>query len=52
MLFKVHQPTREYMHRDVTAYLRYYNLDRLHSANDDLSPIEFENSIRKVSGWT
>lgn len=51
-LFKVHQPTREHMLRDVTAYMRYYNFARLHSANDDLSPIEFENSIRKVSGWS
>ncbi|TNZ86676.1 hypothetical protein CGK40_24460 [Vibrio parahaemolyticus] len=40
------------MLRDVAACVRYYNLDRLHSANDDLSPIEFENSITKVSGWT
>jgi putative transposase len=51
-LFKVRQLTREHIHRDVTAYMRYYNLDRLHSAHDDLSPIEFENSIRKVFGWT
>jgi putative transposase len=51
-LFKVPQPTREHMKQDVTDYMRYYNLDRLHSANQDLSPIEFENSLKKVSCWT
>lgn len=50
-LFKVHQPTREHMKRDVTAYMRYYNLERLHTANEDMSPIEYENMLRKVSGW-
>ena len=49
-LLKVPQPTREYMKNDVTAYMRYYNLKRLHTANGDLSPIEYEqNSLRKVS---
>jgi len=33
----------------VTAYMKYYNLERLHSANDDLSPVEFDNSQLKVS---
>jgi hypothetical protein len=28
------------------------DLARLHSANGDQSPIEFENSFRKVSGCT
>ncbi|WP_299141899.1 IS3 family transposase, partial [uncultured Vibrio sp.] len=35
------------MKQDVTNYVRYYNLDRLHSANQDLSAIEFENSLKK-----
>ncbi|WP_220773688.1 IS3 family transposase, partial [Shewanella glacialipiscicola] len=35
--------------QDVTAYMKYYNLERLHSANDNLSPVEFENSQLKVS---
>ncbi len=48
-IFKVAQPTREFMKQDVTAYMKYYNLERLHSANDDLSPVEFENSQVKVS---
>ena len=43
-VFKVHQPTRDFMKQDVTAYMRYYNLERLHSSNGDQSPIEFENS--------
>ena len=48
-LFKVAQPTREHIKRDVAAYMKYYNLERLHSANGDCSPIEFENNLRKVS---
>jgi len=51
-LFKVHQPTREHMRQDVAAYMKYYNLKRLHSANKDMSPVEYENQFRKVSGWT
>ncbi len=49
-IFKVAQPTREHMRKDVADYIRYYNLDRLHSANNDLSPIDYENSLKKVSG--
>ena len=42
-IFKVHQPTREHMINDVQAYIKYYNLDRLHSSNNDLSPAQYEN---------
>jgi len=38
-IFKIAQPTREHMRNDVAAYMRYYNLVRLHSANGDQSPI-------------
>ena len=41
-LFKVQQPTRVHMKQDVAAYMKYYNLDRLHSSNGDLSPVEYE----------
>jgi putative transposase len=51
-LFKVPQPTRVHMREDVARYMKYYNVDRLHSANLVQSPIEFEKSFRKVSGWT
>ncbi|MFT4733046.1 MAG: putative transposase [Gammaproteobacteria bacterium] len=51
-LFKVAQPTPEHMTQDVAAYVKYYNLERLHSSNGDQSPIEYENSFRNVSGWT
>lgn len=51
-LFKVPQPTREHMKNDVTEYMRYYNLERLHTANGDLSPVEYENSLEKVSCWS
>jgi len=46
---KVHQPTREFMKQDVAKYIKYYNLDRLHSANDSMTPANFENSQIKVS---
>ncbi len=49
-IFKVHQPTREHMKQDVTAYIKYYNLERLHSANGNMTPAEYENSLKKVSG--
>lgn len=51
-LFKIYQPTREHMRNDVAAYMRYYNLERLHTANGDLSPANYENSLKKVSGGT
>ena len=49
-IFKIAQPTREHMRNDVAAYMRYYNLVRLHSANGDQSPINYEKSPKKVSG--
>ena len=49
-LFKVHQPTRDHMRKDVAEYMRYYNVERLHSANGGMSPMKYENSLKKVSG--
>ena len=49
-IFKVTQPTHEHMKRDVAAYMKYYNLERLHTANGDQSPINYEKSLTKVSG--
>jgi putative transposase len=49
-IFKVQQPTREHMKLDVACYIKYYNLDRLHTANGSVSPIHFENAEKKVSG--
>ena len=47
---KVPQPTHEHMRGDVAAYMCYYNLERLHTVNGALSPIEYEqSSLRKVS---
>ncbi len=51
-IFKITQPTREHMEKDVAAYMRYYNLERLHSTIGDQSPINYENSLKKVSGLT
>jgi putative transposase len=47
---KIAQPTRKLMTKDVAAYMRYYNLERLHTKNGDQSPINYENSLKKVSG--
>jgi len=43
-ILKVYQPTREFMQQDVMRYMKYYNLDRLHTANGNMSPVNFENS--------
>ena len=48
-IFKVAQPTREQMMQDVTAYMRYYNQERLHSSNDNMSSVKFEISQINVS---
>ena len=49
-LLKVYHLTRQGMKRDVEDYIRYYNQDRLHTANNDMSPVEYELSQIKVSG--
>lgn len=41
-LLKVPQLTREHMGKDVPVYMRYYNLDRLHTSNNDMWPINYE----------
>ncbi len=43
-IFKIAQPTRAHMKTDVGKYMRYYNVHRFHSANEDLSPIKYEES--------
>jgi putative transposase len=49
-IFKIEQPTRELITKDIAAYMGYYNLERLHTKNGDQSPINFENSLKKVFG--
>ena len=49
-ILKVAQPTRGHLKHDVANYIRYYNHDRLHTANGSLSPVNFELSQLKVSG--
>lgn len=51
-IFKISQPTREYMRKNVVAYMAYYNIRRLHTANGEQSPINHEDSLNKVSCWT
>ena len=41
-LFKVPMHNRKAMKKDVGLYMKYYNSDRLHSANDDMSPAAYE----------
>lgn len=48
-VLKVAQPTREYMKQDVADYIRYYNLDRLHTANGSMSPVNYELSQINLS---
>lgn len=50
-LYKIAQPTREHMMQDVAAYIRYYNLERRHTAAGGLSPVEYENALKKASGF-
>jgi len=51
-LLMVYHLTRQGMKQDVEQYSRYYNHERLHSANGDVSPVEFEMSKVKMSGGT
>lgn len=52
-LLLVPQPTRAYMKQDVAAYIRYYNFNRSHAANGELSPVRYEQMAEeKVSGLT
>lgn len=40
--YKVAQPTREHMMKDVAEYIGYYNNDRLHTDNGSVSPVNHE----------
>jgi hypothetical protein len=33
---------------DMAAYVKYYNSDRLHTANGGVSPIHFETSKKSI----
>ena len=48
-LLKVVQPTRNHMKNDVAAYMKYYNLDRLHTANSDMSPVKYERAFNQAA---
>ena len=51
-ILKIAQQTREHMKQDVTTYMKHYNQDWLHAANADMSPINYEMFLKKVSGWS
>lgn len=40
---------RDAMRMDVEEYIRYYTHERLHTALDDLTPINYENSQSQIS---
>lgn len=48
-ILKAPQPTRKHMKQNVAAYMKYYNLDRLHTSNGDISPVNYEDSQFNVS---
>ena len=48
-ILKIAQPTRKHMKKNVAEYMKYDNLERHHTANENLSPVAYENSLRKVS---
>lgn len=43
--------TRESAIADTHAYMRYYNSQRIHTAIGDVTPVEFEKGLNKVSGF-
>ncbi|MBT5230787.1 MAG: transposase [Methylococcales bacterium] len=51
-LLNVYHLTRDGMKKGVQAYIKYYNHIRLHTANGDQTPINYENSLMKVSGMS
>ncbi|MDE9462968.1 integrase core domain-containing protein, partial [Xenorhabdus bovienii] len=51
-LFKTHNENPSEMKKDVLDYLHYYNLTRLHTANNYLTPVEYEMTFKKVSGFS
>ena len=44
-VLKIPQPTRKQTKEDVTAYMRYYNQERLHTANGDRSPLSMNKIL-------
>jgi putative transposase len=50
-ILKAHQPTRSFIKQDVAAYMKYYNLEQLHTSNGDMSSINYENSLIFVSSF-
>lgn len=48
-ILKVPQPTRKGMRNDVRDYMRYYNTERLHSANGDQSPVRYECAYNETA---
>ncbi len=49
-VFKIAQPTRGHMKKVEAAFMRYFNLVRLHTTNGDQSAINYEKGFKKVFG--
>jgi len=43
-IFRVHQPARVHMTIDERGYIKYYDLERLHISNCDLTPLQYKKS--------
>ena len=47
-MYKVHHIENVFK-QEITQFIRYYNFKRPHTANNGMSPLEYENSQIKVS---
>ncbi len=36
----------QYLKQDVIAYMKYYNIERLQTAKENRSPVDFENGVQ------
>ena len=48
-IFKNPQSTRANLRKDVASYIRYYNLERLHTYTGFKSPVDYENEFRNAA---
>ncbi|WP_370688846.1 IS3 family transposase [Xenorhabdus anantnagensis] len=51
-LFKTHHENQTEMKKDVLDYRHDYDLTRLHTANNYLTPVEYEMAFKKVSDFS
>ena len=51
-ILKVNQPTHGHIKKDVADYIRYYNNERPHTNNNNISPVNYELPEMKASDLT